>query len=45
MNCKCGEKILRITDRTIVGEPYITWYVCPIILMGCDKKDHTSFYV
>lgn len=44
MNCKCGELLLIITDPEILGRTHQIWYVCPLILYGCDESEHTSIY-
>jgi len=42
--CKCGEVLLDITDPDILGREGQIWYVCPMILCGCDEAGHTSIY-
>jgi len=42
--CKCGETLLDINDPEILGRTGQTWYVCPLILWGCEEENHTSIY-
>ena len=40
--CKCGQELLVITDSEIIGRDGGIWYVCPMILYGCEEEEHTS---
>lgn len=45
MKCSgCGEELLDIRDPEILGRENQMWLVCPKILYGCSKSEHTSIY-